>query len=217
MKTILSLLLATLSINAQVGIGTTTPTETLDVNGTTKTKGIILSTNPNVGYVLTSDVNGRGTWQQPNSSVGNIVVGNISLNGVNIPFNTGGFVQTGSSITLPKGRYVVNVTMLLAPREQLTTNNNESMWLKSSFSDSAGINPNTSVDIAGATLMSGGIAPSSYYGTINGSVIINNTSGFPKTYYYVAGRCVNSRSSLSLSNFSSTSHSENIIIANKIN
>lgn len=48
----------------QVGIGTTNPAFKLDVLGTTRTSGFILSSATADGYVLTSDENGVATWQQ---------------------------------------------------------------------------------------------------------------------------------------------------------
>ena len=48
--------------NGNVGIGTTTPTEKLDVNGKTKTTTFQMTTAPTAGYVLTSDASGNGTW-----------------------------------------------------------------------------------------------------------------------------------------------------------
>ena len=51
-----------------VGIGTTTPTTTLDVAGTTTTQGFKLPTGAVNGYVLTSDANGEGTWQSASTA-----------------------------------------------------------------------------------------------------------------------------------------------------
>jgi hypothetical protein len=47
----------------QVGIGTTSPTEKLDVPGTVKMSGFRMSTGAQDGYFLTSDGSGVGTWQ----------------------------------------------------------------------------------------------------------------------------------------------------------
>ena len=47
-----------------VGIGTTTPAEKLDISGTAKMTGFKMPTNASDGYVLTSDASGTGTWQE---------------------------------------------------------------------------------------------------------------------------------------------------------
>jgi len=51
------------AIEDSVGIGTTDPTEKLDVAGTVQMTGFKLSTGATSGYVLTSDASGVGTWQ----------------------------------------------------------------------------------------------------------------------------------------------------------
>ncbi|MCU0403428.1 MAG: hypothetical protein MUE99_02685, partial [Chitinophagaceae bacterium] len=43
----------------QIGIGTTSPTSTLDINGTIRIRG----GSPGAGKVLTSDANGTATWK----------------------------------------------------------------------------------------------------------------------------------------------------------
>jgi hypothetical protein len=48
-----------------VGIGTASPQQQLDVAGTIKMDGFLMPTAPGVGYVLTSDANGRGQWSAP--------------------------------------------------------------------------------------------------------------------------------------------------------
>lgn len=46
-----------------VGIGTTYPAATLDVDGTARVEGVEMATGASDGYVLTSDATGVGTWQ----------------------------------------------------------------------------------------------------------------------------------------------------------
>lgn len=51
--------------NGNVGIGTNSPTQKLDVNGTIKATGLQVSTGAAAGKVLTSDASGNATWQTP--------------------------------------------------------------------------------------------------------------------------------------------------------
>ncbi|UCC45507.1 MAG: hypothetical protein JSU65_06200 [Candidatus Zixiibacteriota bacterium] len=59
--------LTTSQSSAQIGIGTDTPTEALDVRGTAKVEGFKMPTGASDGHVLTSDADGNGTWQAPSS------------------------------------------------------------------------------------------------------------------------------------------------------
>jgi hypothetical protein len=52
-----------------VGIGTSTPSEKLDVVGTTQMTGFKMPTGATDGHVLTSDADGNGTWLAPASTM----------------------------------------------------------------------------------------------------------------------------------------------------
>ena len=199
-----------------VGIGTTSPSRTLHVNSTTSGAVRIVDGTQGNGKVLTSDATGVATWQS--TGIDN-VVGVLSGTGANIAYNqTVNFLQTGSYITLPPGRYAVNVTMLLARNStSLPSPNNSFFWVRSTFSDSAGVNPLSSPDIVGSTLASGNFAGTSVYAMLIGTIIINNTTAGNKTYYYVAGRTVYSNTTETLTGFGSTYWAENNIIAYRLN
>jgi len=66
--------------DGNVGIGTSTPTERLEVNGKTKTTTLqVTSGSPQVGYVLTAtDTDGNAIWSNPNQSSGSTSVGSGS-------------------------------------------------------------------------------------------------------------------------------------------
>lgn len=199
-----------------VGIGTTTPSRLLHVNSATSGAVRIVDGTQANGRVLTSDATGVGTWQA--TGIDNIV-GVLSGTGANIAYNqTVNFVQTGSYIVLPPGRYAVNVTMLLARNSTSSPSpNNSFFWVRSSFSDSNGANPSSSPDIVGSTLASGNFGGTSVYAMLNGSIIINNTTAGNKTYYYVAGRTVTSNTTETLTGFGSTYWAEDNIIAYRLN
>jgi hypothetical protein len=58
--------------SGNVGIGTTSPSTKLDVNGTVQMQGVKLPTGANNGYVLTSNASGIGTWQPAGGAGGSI-------------------------------------------------------------------------------------------------------------------------------------------------
>jgi hypothetical protein len=60
----------------RVGIGTASPTQTLDVSGTAQFTGLRLPTGAVAGRVLISDALGNGTWQPAGSGTGWILTGN---------------------------------------------------------------------------------------------------------------------------------------------
>lgn len=68
-----------MATNGYVGIGTTTPSAALDINGQIKIRGGV----PAAGKVLTSDANGLATWTTPTSS------SKWATTGTNIHYNSG--------------------------------------------------------------------------------------------------------------------------------
>ena len=71
------------STRGYVGIGTTSPSEKLDVSGKTKTINFQMTSGATLGYVLTSDASGNASWQ---ASTGG---GGVSIDPYNNVGNTG--------------------------------------------------------------------------------------------------------------------------------
>lgn len=94
---------------SNVGIGTTSPGQKLDVSGTVQMTGFKLTTAPSAGFVLTSDGSGVGTWVAAASGIGgsgttgkipkftgSAAIGDslLSESGGNINLTGGNFVET---------------------------------------------------------------------------------------------------------------------------
>jgi hypothetical protein len=203
-------------LGGNVGIGTTNPSNLLHVNSASSGAVRIVDGTQAAGRVLTSNATGVGTWQSP--GIENII-GTLDATGVSLPFSlTTNFVQTNSSITLPPGRYAVNVTMLLARNSSTLPSPPDSFfWVRSTFSDSNAANPLPSPDIVGSSLASGNFGGTSVFAMLTGTIIINNTTAGNKIYYYVGGRCVTFSTAETLTGFGSTSWAENSIIAYRLN
>jgi hypothetical protein len=134
-------------------------------------------------YILTSDANGVGTWKpKPDNDV--TYFAPTFGAGANLPATPGTWYYTGTSITLPAGRWLVNVVMLLQKGSATWTGTTESWWVNSNFSNSSSTLA-VSTDVEDLTMISGLLPPVSPYGILSGSLVINNTSGANKTYYYM--------------------------------
>jgi hypothetical protein len=204
----------TISGAGNVGIGTTTPSRLIHVNSATSGAVRIVDGTQASNRVLTSDATGVGTWQ----AVGiNNVVGALGAIGETINYLQGPYLQTGAVINLLPGKYAVNVNMLMARFPIVLTQANSFFWVRSTFSDSSGINPTPSADIVGSNLISGNLPGSSYYSLLTGTIIINNTSAFPKSYWYVAGNVVTDNTIGYITNFGSSFWAEDNIIAYRLN
>lgn len=113
-----------------------------------------------------------------------------------------------SYIDLPPGRWIVFSTQILHAGAYLS---NASIWVRTSFSESPAVFSYSS-DIVGSPLISGLLPPSSLFSLVTGQVMINNTSGSTKRYYYW-GHKDPYNTSLNLLNFSTTCWSENQLFA----
>jgi hypothetical protein len=198
-----------------LGVGTANPTALVHINSNTAGAFRLVDGTQANGSILTSNADGVATWQRP--GIDN-VVGTLHATGVNISYTRTNYIQTGSRIVLPPGRFAVNITMLLARNSTTSMSpNNSFFWVRSTFSDSNGIDPSPSPDIIGSNLASGNFPGTSQYAMLTGTIIINNTTAGNKTYYYVAGNCVSHNTTETLTNFGSTYWAENNIVAYRLN
>lgn len=160
--------------------------------------------------ILTSDANGIATWQVPVAVLGFGTMGA----GVDLPSNVILPKYTGTSIVLPPGKWLVVTNMILGKGGRVGTT--ENWYLRTSYSDSqSSLSP--SADIIGASLVSGNLPSNTTYNQIAGPVIINNTSGSNKTYYYYAVSFENANATGALIKFGGSAWGENNIYWQKIN
>ncbi|NMH28931.1 hypothetical protein [Flavobacterium silvaticum] len=166
--------------NGNVGIGTNNPTQKLDVSGKIR----INDGTQAVGRVLSSDVNGVGTWVN-NTAITPAQQGVFTGPGASFGTGTPSGSQTASYycnayITLPPGKWMVFGTYLLNGSTILA--NGASVFIRSTLSDSPTIN-SSSPDIVSGGLISGILSGPNEFGIANGQTVVNNTSGANKTYY----------------------------------
>ena len=207
-------------VGGNIGIGVpldTNPTNLVHINNVTPGAVRIVDGTQAANRVLTSDVNGVATWRE-SSLTG--VLGTAGFSGITIPTTlTTGFVSTGKTITLPPGRWVVNVTMLMSVYVTAATPpspNDSSFWLRTCFADPTTL-PTLSrtTDTVGAYYVSGNLPGTSMFTLMSGSIIINNTSGSNRTYTYLAGEVLTYNTTTSLRNF--TGWGEDSIVAYRLN
>jgi len=194
-----------------VGIGTTsfTPSTKLDIRASTAGTGFrLVDGSQGANKVLQSDANGNASWAT-NVAITPAVIGTMGVGDALIGENQ----YTGAFITLPNGKWSVSVSMLAA------TTFSGNYWLRTGFSASSTSN-GLGADGIGPTLVSGYVLGSSRLCMLLGTVIINNTSGANKTYYYwtgAVGTYDSGSSSVKFSNLGRNSYGENSIIAYPMN
>lgn len=237
----------TVLVNGNTGIGTINPSQKLHIEtGGTAASPVtgfkLVDGNQNNNYVLTSDANGIGTWQINKMSILQGVLGSgvdLILNDATNNFVYGspnvGLKQTGSYIDLPSGRWQVNITMFMPYNPYNTSNGlktDDWFWLRSSLSETSNASVSISSDVVsnnkyssanfqGPATAATGSAPFyvTRFGLMSGVIIVNNTSGTTKRYYYVAGAWNLSRNDMPgrLYQFGGSSWAENSITAIPLN
>ena len=133
-----------ISTSGNVGIGTTTPSEKLDVSGKTKTINLQVTSGATTGYVLTSDSSGNATWQQTSTFTGGTVNGitatTISATTYqNLPVTadtfTTGFTYSNNTFTIERNQGLSNLTATINSVTGLTVNGNLTVTGNTSLQD----------------------------------------------------------------------------------
>jgi hypothetical protein len=123
--------------------------------------------------------------------------------------NDPGWQYLNSYIDLPPGKWVVYSVQLLRPS---SISPSGSIWVRTILSDSpspCAITP----DHVGAFGISGLLPNSAEYGLVVGQIIINNTSGTMKRYYYCGHKRPYGGYNADLLNFATTLQGENQLYA----
>ncbi|MEC5395070.1 hypothetical protein [Bergeyella sp. RCAD1439] len=229
--------------NGNVGIGTQSPSQKLEVNGNAKinqmtdatpleseytkavvakpdgTLGVVSRTNPTVPSGV--DViygNGAENVDAMEGQTFYDIEKNSASTGPNYTR------YTGQSITLPPGKWVVYCSYFLHPTQSLT--DNQVIWVRGTISETKenGLFGyiSTAVATGSPILISANILPHTNYGTASGIWMINNDSIVAKTYYVkisieiASGTFINTPTT-TLSPISSGNWLENYLFALKRN
>jgi hypothetical protein len=204
------------SDSVHVGINTSTPNATLDVNGSLYTQQFRLSTGASNGAILTSDALGNATWQS-NNVLKSAVYGVFGA-GINLPVNNTIHSYTTAYIDLPPGKWMVSNTFLLKAFDGWILNSNEAVWVRNSYCDSDTSYAPSSDVISTQTLISGSLHGPLQFGLAQGQLVINNTSTAIKRYYLWAQLiCPSCPFGYTLQDYNKSGFGENGIIAVPIN
>jgi len=127
----------------------------------------------------------------------------------NLTTNQPSWQYLSSYIDLPPGKWIVYSVQLLSPSSISTSG---SIWVRTKLSDDP-TTCATTADYIGSYLISGLLPNSAQYSLVIGQVIINNTSGTTKRYYYCGHKEPYGGYNANLVNFSTTLQGENQLYA----
>lgn len=191
----------TYSQQGNVGINTNNPQEKLHVKGGIRFEPTDLSAPALAGYTLVSDANGNATWKNVNLSKPSVLADFNSVaysktdSFVAYPFSVkrSTFRTTGTSITLPQGKWLVMISLGVYVENKKSTETNfyplidgRNIWIRAGFADdnTDQTTTTTSSDITvGAKFASTSIIGPNPNGLITGEFFINQSQATPKTYF----------------------------------
>jgi len=201
--------------NAQVGINTENPQTSLDIvqkDQSVKGKGFRLDDgNQGDGKVLTCNDNGVGTWIIPATHA---IIGTKATTDLVMDYQVNQTYQyTGASITLPPGKWYIEVTQLLSLIQKNSSIYNITAedvgWIHLSFlpaqglSSTNGINAYPDYKASDNAVMSNeirgpymtvGVSPKVKYSTIRGVISLKNPTSSDMIFYLVVRLTTVSRS-----------------------
>lgn len=165
--------------NGNVGVGTLTPTQKLEVNGKIK----ITDGTQAAGRILVSDATGTGTWTN-NIAITPAVQGVFAGGGVSFGNGTPSGSSTGwfyavTYIDLPAGKWMIFGTYLLNG----ALPSDAGVFVRTTLSDNNTGAGTCSPDVISGCLLSGTLMGPVGFSIANGQMVINNTSGGTKRYY----------------------------------
>ena len=167
-----------------IGTGVMAPSTKMDVRASSSGTGFrLVDGTQAANKILQSDASGNASWTNP-TTIPATVLGTMGVGGQ----NTGDNAYTGASITLPPGKWSVQISMLVFTGSfDGITRSAGNYWIRTGFStnsSSNSVNNSIGLDAIGPTLVSGYIYGGQRLNMIRGTIILNNTSGANKTYYY---------------------------------
>ncbi|WP_054510202.1 hypothetical protein [Chryseobacterium sp. ERMR1:04] len=165
--------------NGNVGIGTDTPANKLDINSSTAGAVKIVDGTQGADKVLTSDADGVATWKQTSVAFGTV---NVTSADYTLPANTNTCKYVGVPITLPAGKWLLslNVGIEHPTKDATSTDTN---FIRFRLGDSTADFNDFISDSMTPKLASQGFSRATKKGMVIGSLAVNNTSSAPKTYY----------------------------------
>lgn len=154
-----------------------------------------------------------GRWQRfTGNGYAGMVQGVLANPGQNLFTYHPAMQYLNAYIDLPPGRWIVFSTQLLRTTDGSgVLPMNASIWVRTTFSES-NTSPMPSSDIIGSQLISGILPPQSKFGLVTGQVLIHNSSGTTKRYYYWGSKDAHNTGD-DLLGFATTTWQENQLFA----
>ncbi|NDW09607.1 hypothetical protein [Dysgonomonas sp. 520] len=190
-------------VTGNVGVGTTSPTTKVHINTATNGNGFRLVDGTQAdGRVLTSDANGNARWRESGIQTVNAVWNNDPTFRVSSD-RTADYLSTGSTLTLPPGRWLVNTSLLFGIVGGIYSPC--TYWIRTSFTDgkmTAGSTATITTDYESRNnLMSGYLLKDTRFALVSGSMVLNNTTTANKTYTLIAGNFLTQTTPIIVSDF----------------